>query len=157
MVRVWVWQGVWPSLQDVEWEAVFQLLHLLRHTLQCRTLTLSAMADLSPLVPLLTYLTDSHSPRLALFNTKPNVVEVASSVYPLLAILASYPAHLDRRAQHDLVCCLEAGLVGKEAVRCTAALSVCALELQPTMTRSDTSPSLPLPPLSLGGGCSISL
>ena len=37
--------------------------------------------------------------------------------------------------QHDLVFCLEAGLVGKQAVKCMSALAVCALELQPTMTR----------------------
>ena len=79
---------------------MFQLLHLLRDCLQCRTLTLSGMADLSPLVYLLKSLIDDHTIRLDMFNTKPNIIsEVASSVYPLLAILASYPAHLNRRAQ----------------------------------------------------------
>jgi tuberous sclerosis protein 2 len=121
--------------KDVEWEAVFQLLRLLREALQCRTLTLSAMPDLSPFLPPLCSLAEGHSSRLELFNHKPDTTEVASSVYPLLATLATYPSHLDRRAQHDLVCCLEAGLVGKEAGTCTAALTVCSLELQATMTR----------------------
>ena len=84
-------------MQDVEWEAVFQLVHLLGNPLQCRTLTLSAMADLSPLPRLLSSLMNPG--RLDLFNTSPNVAEVGASVYPLLALLATYPSHLDRRAQ----------------------------------------------------------
>ena len=90
-----------PS-QDTEWEAVFQLLHLLADILQCRTLTLAAMPDLSPLVPLLTALADDPSrpeSRLLLFNTKLGKMEVASCVYPVLAQLAIYPGHLHRHAQ----------------------------------------------------------
>ena len=86
-------------MQDVEWEAVFQLLRLLREALQCRTLTLSAMPDLSPFLPPLCSLAEGHSSRLELFNHKPDTTEVASSLYPLLATLATYPGHLDRRAQ----------------------------------------------------------
>ena len=86
-------------MQDVEWEAVFELLRLLREALQCRTLTLSAMPDLSPFLPPLCSLAEGHSSRLELFNHKPDTTEVASSVYPLLATLATYPGHLDRRAQ----------------------------------------------------------
>lgn len=84
-------------MQDVEWEAVFQLLHYLRGTLQCRTLTLSAMPDLSPLPPLLSSLTSTI--RLALFGNRLSVADVGASVFPLLALLATYPSHLDRRAQ----------------------------------------------------------
>lgn len=36
--------------------------------------------------------------------------------------------------QHALVCCLEAGLVSKCAHTCVSSLSLCSLELQPTMT-----------------------
>lgn len=140
---------------------MFQLLHLLRETLQCRTLTLSAMPDLSLLVPPLCSLAECHSARLDLFNTAPNPAELASSVYPLLADLATYPGHLDRRAQvgqtsslevcphivefplcpqHDLVCCLEAGLLRKEPGICVSALTICCLELQATMTRLPSMP-----------------
>lgn len=94
--------GYWvvdSDSQDVEWEAVFQLLHLLKEALQCRTLILSAMPDLSLLIPPLCSLAECHSARLDLFNTAPNPAEVAPSVYPLLADLATYPGHLDRRAQ----------------------------------------------------------
>ena len=85
--------------QDVEREAVFQLLHLLRAILQCRTLTLAAMPDLSPLLPPLCSLAEGHGPRLDLFHSRPSPVEVGSSVYPILAVLGTYPGHLDRRAQ----------------------------------------------------------
>ena len=84
-------------MQDVEWEAVFQVLHLLRGAIQCRPLTLSAMADLSPLPPLLSSLTDPV--RLRLLTPEPNPAEVGASVYPLLALLATYPSHLHRQAQ----------------------------------------------------------
>lgn len=103
-VCVWYMFTCW---QDVECEAVFQLLHILRGTLQCRTLTLSAMPDLSPLLLPLCSLAECHSARLELFNTKPNAAEMASSVYPLLAILATYPSHLDRRAQVSPASCSE--------------------------------------------------
>ena len=95
-------------MQDVEWEAVLQLLCLLRDVLQCRILTLSAMPDLSPLLPPLCSLAESHSSRMDSFNCKPNASEVASSVYPLLAMLATYSAHLDRKAQVGVCACVRA-------------------------------------------------
>ena len=37
--------------------------------------------------------------------------------------------------QHSLVCALEAGLVGRSSQMCVSSLTLCALELQATMTR----------------------
>ena len=106
-------------MQDVEWEAVFQLLRLLRDVLHCRTLTLSAMPDLSPLLPPLCSLAEGHSSRMELFNCKPNASDVASSVYPLLATLATYPGHLDRRAQVCVCVC------ARTCVRACVCVCVC--------------------------------
>lgn len=123
-------------MQDVEWEAVFQLLHYLRGTLQCRTLTLSAMPDLSPLPPLLSSLISTT--RLALFGNRLSVADVGASVFPLLALLATYPSHLDRRAQvsdategereKDVsVCSMTWCAVWKEVWWASRQLSVCRL------------------------------
>ena len=78
---------------------MFQLLHLLEDLLQDRSLTLSGMPDLSCMVPLLCTLAEYQPKRVRLFNTKPGRAEVASSVFPVLAKLCTYPSHLDRRAQ----------------------------------------------------------
>ncbi len=96
--------------------------------------------------------------------------DLSTFVHSVLTNLATYPAHLDRNAQVfpppatfapcavtlpptqlTLVCCLEAGLVGRGAHPCVSALSICTLELQATMTRwawhhCGIGPHQPLPP-----------
>ena len=88
-----------PLPQDTEWEAVFQLFHLLGDLLQDRSLTLSGMADLSSLLPPISALLDCRPGRMALFHTKPVQSEVCACVYRVLARLCTYPSHLDRHAQ----------------------------------------------------------
>ena len=61
--------------------------------------------------------------------------DVPPHVYPVLAVLATYPSHMDRSAQERLVMSLDAGLVGKGARTCVAGLGLCALEMQTTMRR----------------------
>ena len=124
-------------LQECEREVLVPVLQSLEGLLQDRTLTLSAMTDLSSLCQLLCRLTSRPSPTpgsaSSSLGSTPSVSssgptpsgstpstlqqqlqqplklrqpvagsgfgDVSSFVYPVLATLASYPTHLDRKAQ----------------------------------------------------------
>ena len=97
------------------------VLQNLEGILQDRTLTLSAMFDLSSLCQLLCHLTSRVAPpsgssglssgpapsssslqqqlQQPLRKGSSPWSDVSSFVYPVLAVLASYPTHLDRKAQ----------------------------------------------------------
>ena len=120
-------------LQECETDVLIFVLQSIEGLLQDRTLTLSAMSDLSPLCQLLYRLT-SRAPAPASSSSGPTPVSAPSSsttlqqqlqqplkqrqsavtcpwpdvsvyVYPVLATLASYPTHLDRKAQVDTYTC----------------------------------------------------
>ena len=116
-----------PSLppKECEREVLVLVLQNLEHVLQDRTLTLSAMSDLSPLCQLLCRLTSRIPPPATVSSPTPGPASSSSSlqqhlqqplkmrpqggvamsadvsplVYRVLATLASYPTHLDRKAQ----------------------------------------------------------
>lgn len=124
-------------LQECEREVLVPVLQNLEGLLQDRTLTLSAMTDLSSLCQLLCRLisrpppTPGSTPSASSSGPAPSsstpstlqqqlqqplklrqpvagsgVGDVSSFVYPVLATLASYPTHLDRKAQVHVKCCV---------------------------------------------------
>ncbi|ELT92478.1 hypothetical protein CAPTEDRAFT_148419 [Capitella teleta] len=56
-------------------------------------------------------------------------------IFPVLTCFVSYQTMLDKAKQHDLVKCLEFGLVSKCAQICVRALTVCLLEMKDMMMR----------------------
>ncbi len=103
--------------------------------LRDRYLTLSATTDLSTLTTLLCDLTvdRTHLPHPPPVNW--SRTDVPLHVYPVLAVLTTYPTHLDRGAQERLVFCLDSGLVGRGAMTSVTGLGLVGLELQTTMRR----------------------
>ena len=111
-------------LQERERDVLVLVLQNIEGLLQDRTLTLSAMSDLSPLCQLLCRLTSRAPAPASSSGSTPGSApssstlqqqlqqplkqrhsvtspwpDVSAYVYPVLAMLASYPTHLDRKAQ----------------------------------------------------------
>lgn len=71
-------------------------------------------------------------------NHRPSTLSCSdfhSAIFPLLTCMASYHAMLSSSYQIELIKCLEFGLKTKNARTCVTTLSVCALEMEATMTR----------------------
>ncbi|EZA62622.1 Tuberin, partial [Ooceraea biroi] len=73
----------------------------------------------------------------SLYNVQPKFTlsEFRVYVFPVLASLASYHAHLEPNLQQRLIKCLEVGLTAKCASQCVTSLTICTLEMRDAMNK----------------------
>lgn len=125
--------------KEQEWEVLVEVLVGLKGLLEDRTLAISSWSDFSPLCQKLCFIANNQSDWLCHLSNVPSrgVGDggIAPYLYPILTSLCTYVSVLDKSAQHQLVCCLERGIIGTCGLLCVRALSVVILEMQITMTR----------------------
>ncbi|XP_048507911.1 tuberin isoform X2 [Athalia rosae] len=126
--------------QEKDWRVLQLLLKEMPQVMQNRALILSRHTnDIDCLAAALCSMVSDKSVRLpeTLYNTpsKFTMSEFRGFVFPVLASLASYHAHLEPNLQQRLIKCLELGLTTRCASQCVTSLTTCTLEMRDAMNK----------------------
>lgn len=118
-----------------DWTVLEHVLRVLPEVLQNKSLILSANPALNTMTSVLCHMVSEPSCIIDLRGVPPGVgrVGLQALIFPVLTVLATYHANLDRERQFELVRTLELGLVTKCAVRCVSSLTLCTMEMQAVM------------------------
>ncbi|XP_033337917.1 TSC complex subunit tuberin isoform X3 [Megalopta genalis] len=125
---------------EKDWKVLQLVLKELPQVMQNRALVLSRHTnDIDCFATALCSMVSDKNLRLpeSLYNVPPKFTlsEFRVHVFPVLASLASYHAHLDPNLQQRLIKCLEVGLTAKCASQCVTSLTTCILEMRDTMNK----------------------
>ncbi|XP_017881114.1 tuberin isoform X2 [Ceratina calcarata] len=125
---------------EKDWKVLQLVLKELPQIMQNRALILSRYTnDIDYFANALCSMVSDKSLRLpeSLYNVpaKFTISEFRIHVFPVLASLASYHAHLEPNLQQRLIKCLEVGLTAKCASQCVTSLTTCILEMRDTMNK----------------------
>ncbi|XP_039314149.1 tuberin isoform X1 [Solenopsis invicta] len=126
--------------QEKDWKVLYLILKELPQVMQNRALVLSRHSnDIDYFAAALCSMVSDKSLRLpeSLYNVPPKFTlsEFRVYVFPVLASLASYHAHLEPYLQQSLIKCLEVGLTAKCASQCVTSLTICTLEMRDAMNK----------------------
>ncbi|KAK2584988.1 hypothetical protein KPH14_008518 [Odynerus spinipes] len=126
--------------QEKDWKVLQLVLKELPQVMQNRALVLSRHSnDIDFFATALCSMVSDKSLRLpeSLYNVPPKFTlsEFRVYVFPVLASLASYHAHLEPNLQQRLIKCLEIGLTAKCASQCVTSLTTCTLEMRDAMNK----------------------
>ncbi|XP_077266415.1 TSC complex subunit tuberin isoform X2 [Temnothorax americanus] len=126
--------------QEKDWKVLYLILKELPQVMQNRALVLSRQSnDIDFFAAALCSMVSDKSLRLpeSLYNVPPKFTlsEFRVYVFPVLASLASYHAHLEPYLQQSLIKCLEVGLTAKCASQCVTSLTICTLEMRDAMNK----------------------
>lgn len=128
--------------QEKDWRVLHLLLKEMPQVMQNKALILSRHSnDIDCLAAALCsmVMVSDKSVRLqeTLHNTPPKFTlsEFRGFVFPVLASLASYHAHLEPNLQQRLIKCLELGLTTRCASQCVTSLTTCTLEMRDAMNK----------------------
>ncbi|KYM81590.1 Tuberin [Atta colombica] len=126
--------------QEKDWKVLYLILKELPQVMQNRALVLSRHSnDIDFFAAALCSMVSDKSLRLpeSLYNVPPKFTlsEFRVYVFPVLASLASYHAHLEPYLQQNLIKCLEVGLTAKCASQCVTSLTICTLEMRDAMNK----------------------
>lgn len=146
---------------EKEWPVLQVVLSELPNILQNKTFVLAASAKIEQLSEKLCSMATDRRLGVpdSLCNTPPKFSrsDFQGYLYPILASLASYHAHLDKSMQVTLIKSLEEGRLSKRACMCVNALTVCTLEMQETMMRQLPEVLLRLSQISATKSIAISM
>lgn len=125
---------------EKDWKVLQLVLKELPQVMQNRALILSRHTnDIDYFANALCSMVSDKSLRLpeSLYNVPPKFTlsEFRVHVFPVLASLASYHAHLEPNLQQRLIKCLEVGLTAKCASQCVTSLTTCILEMRDAMNK----------------------
>ncbi|XP_076652775.1 TSC complex subunit tuberin isoform X1 [Halictus rubicundus] len=125
---------------EKDWKVLQLVLKELPQVMQNRALVLSRHTnDIDCFATALCSMVSDKNLRLpeSLYNVPPKftISEFRVHVFPVLASLASYHAHLDPNLQQRLIKCLEVGLTAKCASQCVTSLTTCILEMRDAMNK----------------------
>ncbi|CAL7948460.1 unnamed protein product [Xylocopa violacea] len=125
---------------EKDWKVLQLVLKELPQVMQNRALILSRHTnDIDHFAAALCSMVSDKSLRLpeSLYNVPPKFTlsEFRVHVFPVLASLASYHAHLEPNLQQRLIKCLEVGLTAKCASQCVTSLTTCILEMRDAMNK----------------------
>ncbi|XP_076749493.1 TSC complex subunit tuberin isoform X3 [Xylocopa sonorina] len=125
---------------EKDWKVLQLVLKELPHVMQNRALILSRHTnDIDHFAAALCSMVSDKNLRLpeSLYNVPPKFTlsEFRVHVFPVLASLASYHAHLEPNLQKCLIKCLEVGLKTKCASQCVTSLTTCILEMRDAMNK----------------------
>ncbi|KAM0730676.1 Tuberin [Formica fusca] len=138
--------------QEKDWKVLYLILKELPQVMQNRALVLSRHNDIDFFAAALCSMVSDKSLRLpeSLYNVPPKFTlsEFRVYVFPVLASLASYHAHLEPNLQQRLIKCLEVGLTAKCASQCVTSLTICTLEMRDAMNKLLTEVLLNLSKIS---------
>ncbi|KAG7209739.1 hypothetical protein KM043_011368 [Ampulex compressa] len=139
--------------QEKDWKVLQLVLKELPQVMQNRALVLSRHSnDIDFFAAALCSMVSDKSLRLpeSLYNvpSKFTLSEFRAHVFPVLASLASYHAHLEPNLQQRLIKCLEVGLTAKCASQCVTSLTTCTLEMRDAMNKLLTEVLLNLSKIS---------
>ncbi|XP_012271509.1 tuberin isoform X2 [Orussus abietinus] len=126
--------------QEKDWKVLSLILKEMPQVMQNRALILSRHSnDVDLLASALCSMVSDKSLRLpeSLYNVPPKFTpsEFRVHVFPVLASLASYHAHLEPNLQQRLIKCLEVGLTARCASQCVTSLTTCTLEMRDAMNK----------------------
>ncbi|KAF7385574.1 hypothetical protein HZH68_014004 [Vespula germanica] len=126
--------------QEKDWKVLQLVLKELPQIMQNRALILSwHSSDIDFFATALCSMVSDKNLRLpeSLYNVplKFTLSEFRVYVFPVLASLASYHAHLEPNLQQRLIKCLEIGLTAKCASQCVTSLTTCTLEMRGAMNK----------------------
>ncbi|XP_015113598.1 tuberin [Diachasma alloeum] len=126
--------------QEKDWKVLQLILKEMPQVMQNRALILSRHSnDIDYLAAALCSMVSDKSLRLpeSLYNVpqKFTLSDFRAHVFPVLASLASYHAHLEPNLQQRLIKCLEVGLTAKCASQCVTSLTTCTLEMRDAMNK----------------------
>ncbi|KOX80745.1 Tuberin [Melipona quadrifasciata] len=127
-------------ISEKDWKVLQLVLKELPQVMQNRALILSRHSnDIDYFATALCSMVSDKSLRLpeSLYNVPPKFTlsEFRVHVFPVLASLASYHAHLEPNLQQRLIKCLEVGLTAKCASQCVTSLTTCILEMRDAMNK----------------------
>ncbi|XP_032669228.1 tuberin [Odontomachus brunneus] len=139
--------------QEKDWKVLHLILKELPQVMQNRALMLSRHSnDIDVFAAALCSMVSDNRLRLpeSLYNVPPKFTlsEFRVYVFPVLASLASYHAHLEPNLQQRLIKCLEVGLTAKCASQCVTSLTICTLEMRDAMNKLLTEVLLNLSKIS---------
>ncbi|KOC65846.1 Tuberin [Habropoda laboriosa] len=139
---------------EKDWKVLQLVLKELPQVMQNRALILSRHTnDIDYFAAALCSMVSDKSLRLpeSLYNVPPKFTlsEFRVHVFPVLASLASYHAHLEPNLQQRLIKCLEVGLTAKCASQCVTSLTTCILEMRDAMNKLLSEVLLNLSKISL--------
>ncbi|XP_015588565.1 tuberin [Cephus cinctus] len=126
--------------QEKDWKVLQLILKEMPQVMQNRALILSRHSnDIDYLAAALCSMVSDKTLRLpeSLYNVPPKftISEFRVFVFPVLASLASYHAHLEPNLQQRLIKCLEVGLTTRCASQCVTSLTTCTLEMRDAMNK----------------------
>ncbi|XP_043279652.1 tuberin isoform X2 [Venturia canescens] len=138
---------------EKDWKVLQLILKEMPQVMQNRALILSRHSnDIDYLAAALCCMVSDKNLRLpeSLYNVPPKftVSEFRVHVFPVLASLASYHAHLEPSLQQRLIKCLEVGLTARCASQCVTSLTTCTLEMRDAMNKLLTEVLLNLSKIS---------
>ncbi|XP_029054023.2 tuberin isoform X1 [Osmia bicornis bicornis] len=124
---------------EKDWKILQLVLKELPQVMQNRALILSRHTNDIDFTAVLCSMVSDKSLRLpeSLYNVPPKFTlsEFRVHVFPVLASLASYHAHLEPNLQQRLIKCFEVGLKAKCASQCVTSLTTCILEMRDAMNK----------------------
>ncbi|KAK0095925.1 hypothetical protein PV326_007052 [Microctonus aethiopoides] len=126
--------------QDKDWKVLQLILKEMPQVIQNRALILPRHSnDIDYLAAALCSMISDKNLRLpeSLYNIpqKFTLSDFRVYVFPVLASLASYHAHLEPNLQQRLIKCLEIGLTTRCSSQCVTSLTTCTLEMRDAMTK----------------------
>ncbi|XP_066593113.1 tuberin [Prorops nasuta] len=139
--------------QEKDWKILYLILKEMPQIMQNRALILSRNSnDIDFFAAALCSMVSDRTLRLpdTLYNVpaKFTVSDFRTYIFPVLASLASYHAHLEPNLQQRLIKCLEVGLTAKCASQCVTSLTTCTLEMRDAMNKLLTEVLLNLSKIS---------